>query len=155
MLKVTGLSAIAFIALASSSTALAQDKPDVTDAVLKCREIDRNRSRLKCFDQALDEAFGQDEEIEERREATFGLPDEETGDADALVAMIAEVKRDPMYGTTVIALDNGQVWQAISSGNLRRGIKAGRRATISSGAFGSFRLTVEGAKGFRGVKRIR
>lgn len=150
-----GLSLLLFAVLALPVSLQAQDTPDVTDAMLKCREIDRNKARLRCFDQALDEAFGQDEEIEERREASFGLPDEETADADALVAMISEVKRDPKYGTTLIALDNGQVWQATSSGNLRRGIRVGRQATISSGAFGSFRLTVEGSKGFRGVKRIR
>ena len=155
MLKAAALSAVILVALTTSPSLLAQERPNVTDAMLKCREIDRNRSRLKCFDEALDEVFGRDEEIQERREASFGLPEDETGDADALVATISEVVVDQKFGTIVIALDNGQVWQATSSGNLKRGIRAGRQATITSGSFGSFRLTVEGAKGFRGVKRIR
>lgn len=134
----------------------AQETPDITDDVLACREIDRDKKRLECFDDVLDRNFGPDPRLEDRREAQFGLPQQDSGrDSEELRATIAEVQIDQKFGTIILALDNGQVWQATSAGNLRSGFKVGREVTISKGRFGGFRLQIDGRKGFRGVKRLR
>lgn len=146
----------AFSAALLASPAIGQDEGDLTGKLLACRDIARDGPRLDCFDRLMTDTFGKSVEVEEQREAQFGLPDTDIDDGnDEIVAVISEVQIDHRFGTTIIALDNGQVWQATSAGTIRRGFRVGRSVTIRSGGFGGFRLYMEGSKGFRGVKRVR
>ena len=128
---------------------------DLSAKVLACRDIDRNSARLKCFDQALDQVFGKDEAIVERREETFGKPRQQASEEGTLEAVIASVQLDESMGLASIRLDNGQVWQTTSNGSLIYRLRAGQRVTIARGAFSGYRLRIEGTKGFQGVRRQR
>ncbi len=156
------LSFIAFTTFTGliASVAHAQSEPSQSIAlqneVLACRFMSSDNARLRCFDKALDTVFGVDEEIESQREASFGLPDQETSAVPkGITSTVSDVRIDRKYGTTVIALDNGQVWQTTSNGNLRRGFTVGATVNVEPGSFGSYRLTIDGRRGFRGVKRLR
>lgn len=146
---------LALVCGMSASPLAAQSQPDVTDAMLECREITRDTDRLKCFDRVLDANFEPDPKIEEQREAAFGITSEDSrAEAEELSATITEVEVDQKFGTILFALDNGQVWQASASGSLRR-FRIGDQATIAEDRFGGFRVRLEGRRGFRGVKRVR
>ncbi len=132
-----------------------------TDATLKeCRAIGSDSKRLRCYDRTLDELYGVDEELQEKRaeykRERFGLPVDDSGNRlTELEAAITEVDENLRTGVTFIALENGQVWQLLSSGGLRARFRNGQKVTITESRTGGYRLRLENRKGFKGVKRIR
>ena len=139
--------------------AQAQDPSDGAK-LLECRAVAKGSDRLKCYDAALDEMYGVDEELQAKREKDkrdrFGLPVDDDGlQLTELTATITEVDANMRFGTTTIALDNGQAWQLLSSGGLRTTMRTGMTVTISESRTGGYRLRVEDKNGFRGVTRVR
>lgn len=160
MVKIGPFIGLAVFAVALTPAHAQEASADLSAKVLACRELDRDKDRLKCFDAAMVSVFGENVQLEarreERREADFGMPDaDDDGRKNELVATIARVESDPQGIMTIIHLDNGQAWQTTSVGSLRRGFKEGIKATIRPGSVGGFRITIEGKNGFRGVKRVR
>ena len=101
-----------------------------------------------------------DEELQEKRRQyrreRFGLPVDSSGSRMAeLTATIAAVDANLRTGQTTIALDNGQVWQVLSSGGLRARFRVGLEVTISESATGGYRVRIADKTGFKGVTRIR
>ena len=137
-----GLAAICTLAFPAVTSA--QDAP--SEALLDCRAIGSDDERLACYDQALDTQYGVDEELQEKRRQyrreRFGLPVDSSG------SRMAEL-------TATIALDNGQVWQVLSSGGLRARFRVGLEVTISESATGGYRVRIADKTGFKGVTRIR
>ena len=139
-----------------ASNASAQDNEELSERVLECRDIANDRARVKCYDAALDNVFGRDPEVEEGREAIFGLPESSTSSTGSeLVAEITALDEDPIYRRFQFTLDNGQVWQSTSTGSLKWGFRVGQKVTIRISSLGGYRLYIEGRRGFRGVKRVR
>ena len=144
----------------TGSTAFAQTT-DAADPTLEgCRAIGKDSERLKCYDAALDAMYGVDEALEakraEYRRDRFGLPVDESGmQLTELEATIAEVDENIRTGTTVIALDNGQVWQLTSTGGLRARFRPGLAVIISESGTGGYRIRIPDKTGFKGVNRIR
>ena len=150
----------ALVVCASASSASAQDAGQGNSALEQCRLIGDESERLGCYDRALDAMYGVDEELEQARvEAKadrFGLRNDDGGlENSELVGTISEVQSNIKYGTTVIALDNGQVWQVLDQGILRARFQTGDTVTIGKSALGGFRLRMEGRQGYRSVKRLR
>lgn len=135
--------------------ARAQPVPNVTDAMLECRKLEKNKDRLACFDRVMTDAFGVDEVIEERRTSDFGLPEREVRDEGVLEAVITAIALDPSMGLGRVTLDNGQVWQTTSNGSLLPRLRTGQTVTIARGGFSGYRLRVEGITGYQGVRRSR
>ncbi|MCP1728385.1 hypothetical protein J2T60_002385 [Natronospira proteinivora] len=87
--------------------------------------------------------------------ATFGMGDEHPASRaqDEMPAKLAEAI--PRWQSdTRIFLENGQIWQV--AGTVRSGLpsaEAGDRLIISRGAFGSFRLSLEGSNRTVSVRR--
>lgn len=136
----------------------AQDMP--SSAVLDCRAIGSDKDRLKCYDKALDDQFGVDEALQEKRaeyrRERFGLPVDSDGfQITELEANITGVESDMRTGVTTIALDNGQHWRMTSTGGLRISMKPGMPVVISESGTGGYRLRVPEKTGYKGVIRVR
>ena len=148
----------AMCTLAFPAVTSAQDEP--SEALLDCRAIGSDDERLAGYDRALDTQYGVDEELQEKRQQyrreRFGLPVDSSGARMAeLTATIAAVDANLRTGQTTIALDNGQVWQVLSSGGLRARFRVGSEVTISESATGGYRVRIADKTGFKGVTRIR
>lgn len=158
MKRVLILSLLAGAATASPAFAQTTDAADPT--LERCRAIGKDSERLKCYDAALDAMYGVDEALEakraEYRRDRFGLPVDESGmQLTELEATVAEVDENIRTGTTVIALDNGQVWQLTSTGGLRARFRPGLAVIISESGTGGYRIRIPDKTGFKGVNRIR
>ena len=144
--------------LSIPAIAAAQDAP--SQALLDCRAIGSDKDRLKCYDKALDDQYGVDEELEEKRaeyrRERFGLPVDDSGmQLTELEATVAAVDADLRFGQTTIALDNGQQWRLTSSGGLRATFKPGMAVVISESGTGGYRIRIPDKTGFKGVVRVR
>ena len=130
------------------------------ERLLQCREIERKSQRLECFDEAMDAIFGVDEVAEAERQElqrdNFGnLAADQQDVADDFTGTITHVDFNQTYNILRFQLDNGSVWEAKSSGSLRYGFfQPGEQVTIKRGALGTFKLSIAGKRGWRGVKRI-
>lgn len=156
MLRLIGLAAI----LVASPVALNAQATNNDDLLLQCRAMKKKSQRLECFDNAMDSIFGVDEVAEAEREQlrrdNFGdLAADEQDTADAYSGTITHVDYNQAYQILRFQLDNGSVWEARTSGSLRLGfIQPGEQVTIEKGILGTFKLSLAGKKGWRGVKRI-
>lgn len=152
---------LAFAATAVPAFAQAGDRDSaVAKPLLACRQIDDGGDRLACFDRAMDTLYGVDEALAERRaeqkQARFGLPVDDKGmQLTELEAVVTEVDENLRFGRVLIALDNGQVWQLLSSGGLRARLKPGMQVVISESGTGGYRVRVPEKTGFKGVIRVR
>jgi len=152
----TGLIAVACLSVPAVLSA--QDAP--SRAILECRAIGSDSDRLKCYDSTLDEQYGVDEELQEKRaqyrRERFGLPVDDSGmQLTELEANVAAVDADLRTGQTTVALDNGQHWRLTSSGGLRATIRPGMTVVISESGTGGYRLRIPDKTGFKGVVRLR
>ena len=152
LLALSGMALLAWNAAAAS----AQD----SDAALQeCRAIGDDAARLTCYDKALDAQFGVDQALEAKRAQNrrdrFGLPVDSSGlQLTELEAIVAEVDEDLRTGSTLIVLDNGQVWQLTGGGGLRARMKPGMTVVISESGTGGYRLRVPDKPGFKGITRV-
>lgn len=140
--------------------AMAAAQGDPSSAILECRPIGSDKERLKCYDSALDEHYGVDEQLQQQRaqyrREKFGLPVDDSGlQLTELEASVAAVDADLRSGQTIIALDNGQHWRLTSSGGLRTRFKPGMSVVISESGTGGYRIRITDKNGFRGVVRVR
>ena len=150
---------LAALGLLLPLAAQAQDPSDGAK-LLECRAVAKGSARLKCYDEALDEMYGVDEELQARRDKDkrdrFGLPVDDDGmQLTELTATITEVDINMRNNITFLALDNGQVWELLSSGGLRARMKPGMEIIISESRTGGYRLRIPDKNGFRGVNRVR
>ena len=150
---------LAALGLSLPLAAQAQDPSDGAK-LLECRAVAKGSARLKCYDEALDEMYGVDEELQARRDKDkrdrFGLPVDDDGmQLTELTATITEVDINMRNNITFLALDNGQVWELLSSGGLRARMKPGMEIIISESRTGGYRLRIPDKNGFRGVNRVR
>jgi len=140
-------------AIAAAQDAASQD-------LLDCRAIGSDKDRLECYDKALDDQYGIDEDLQEKRaqyrRERFGLPVDDSGmQLTELEATVSGVESDMRTGQTTIALDNGQHWHLTSSGGLRARIKPGMLVVISESGTGGYRIRIPEKTGFKGVVRVR
>lgn len=148
-----------FATLASIPAALAaQEAP--SSAILECRAIGSDEDRLRCYDKALDDQYGVDEALQEKRveyrRQRFGLPVDSSGfQITELESTISGVESDMRTGVTTIALENGQHWRLTSTGGLRVTMRPGMPVVISESGTGGYRLRVPEKTGYKGVVRVR
>jgi hypothetical protein len=152
----SGLIVAACISL--PATLSAQDAP--SRAILECRAIGSDKDRLQCYDDALEDHYGVDEELQEKRaqyrRERFGLPVDGSGlQLTELKASVSGVEADLRTNQTTIALDNGQHWRLTSSGGLRTQFKPGMNVVISESGTGGYRIRIVDRNGFKGVVRVR
>jgi hypothetical protein len=164
------LSAGAWLALVSG-TSYAQSTATVDD-LRRCAEIANDTSRLACFDRVTPTiTFAAPESnapaAAAAPQATAAPPSAASIAAfgservlDAPGETIDEIQSrligelDGWSGETTFTLENGQVWQQAEAGRLVLQANA-PLVTIRRGAFGSYRLSVEGVNRAVRVRRVR
>jgi hypothetical protein len=129
-----------------------------------CAAIQRDTERLICYDRAVAQlAEGKDTNAPPpSAEELFGVgrvarADRPGADVkrEELAKIVARVKklRDATDGSLIVELDNGQVWQQVSS-DVSLVVDVGDTVTISRGVLGSYRLSTSGNRVAR-VRRVR
>lgn len=159
-ISVAALSSILTFAATSAPVFAQANDREIAEPLLTCRQIDDRAERLDCFDRAMDTLYGVDEVLAKRRieqkQARFGLPVDDKGmQLTELAAVVTEVDESLRTDRVLIALNNGQVWQLLSSGGLRARFKPGIPVVISESPTGGYRLRIPEKVGFRGVARVR
>lgn len=149
-----------FLSFFVVTAASAQGNAEQDAQINACRAIPSDSERLECYDRALDAAYGVSKELEEKRaeyrRARFGLPLDSNGmEITELTATIANVDENLRTNKTLFTLENGQVWELLSSGGLRTRLKPGMEVSISESGTGGYRLRVPDKSGFKGVNRLR
>lgn len=169
--------ALALVALAVASSAVAQTKPEgrasVFQSLLDCKAKSDAAERLACFDAAT-ASLGEAEKkgdivVVDREMATaarrqafgFNLPsldifkgsEEKPEEADNLVSSIERAYRGG-DGKWVFELEGGAVWAQTDNEPLFREPKGGSKAEIRKAAIGSFFLKVDGQRAVR-ARRVK
>ncbi|HEX6636439.1 MAG TPA: hypothetical protein VF033_02180 [Steroidobacteraceae bacterium] len=126
-----------------------------------CVGIERNTERLACFDRGVAALLGAEGAAAPSAESSFGLVattpradairDVEGEDLRKVVARVTAVTA-ANDGSSVVTLDNGQVWRQISGGMML--LKVGDEVTINRAALGSFQMLVPSGRNGK-VKRVR
>ncbi|NBC19627.1 MAG: hypothetical protein GVY06_01045 [Alphaproteobacteria bacterium] len=149
--------------------ALAESDPPVsTGEVYACADIDADRERLACYDEAvgrLEQAEKSGEiravsrrEVEEDRRRNFGLSlpgfsmlgfgQEDDDRVDTVNAGVTNISEGP-FGKLTIRLDNGQVWEQIDSRRVHVSSRTENIAEIKRAALGSFKMKIGNSRSFR------
>ncbi|WP_343526537.1 hypothetical protein [Sphingomonas sp.] len=162
--------------LIGPTATLAQNREDrirAVDALIACRTLGEDATRLACFDRAaaaLSQARASGElmvldrqTVVARKQQRFGLttqtgemfggaPADEATEVRQLIGKIAAIVPAKAYGRFDIQLDNGSVWQTTEA--LPFPPKAGADVTIRQGSLGAYRASIAGGRSIL-VKRIR
>jgi hypothetical protein len=167
-LEILVLTALALpVAAAAAPPRRAPERPEVFEAVVRCRAIADEKARLACFDAAVAsfEAAAASRElvvvdrkqIRESKRSLFGLnlprlpifggggDDEEI---DSIEGVVASAFADG-EGRWVVRLEEGGTWRQIDSTMLGRRPRAGSKVKINKAAMGSFMMRLDGQPGIR------
>ena len=153
-----------------------------TEALVACTKIKASDTRLICFDQAmsnisLNETKKSDTNLSaaistasqpdknaplilktpppQNADANFGLEKQKLRESKTQLESISAsviLIQELASARKILALDNQQRWQQISSGTFR--IKVGDTVVLTRGAFGSFKLKKQGSNRAIKVKRL-
>ena len=167
-----GLPAAAFAQASSSG----QQRPELFEALLRCRAIADPAAKLQCFEAATDsleqavenrEVVVVDrEQVRESRRRLFGLDlprlpifggggddddEEEADEVSSLEGVVASVGFTS-FGKLIIRLEDGGSWHQTDDRHLGIEPRRGHKVVINRGALGSYMMRVNGQPGIR-VKR--
>lgn len=157
-MKSWGVLLVCFCGMARAADGTGKIPPELRS----CVGIERNTERLACFDRGVAALLGTEGAQAPSAESSFGLV-ASTPRADAIrdaeaaedlrkvVARVAAVVT-ANDGSSVVTLDNGQVWRQISGGMML--LKVGDEVTINRAALGSFQMLVPSGRNGK-VKRVR
>jgi len=172
---------LAALLLAGAPTALAAQRndppprPELFEALVRCRSIAEGPARLQCFDTAaanLEAAAARREiavidreQVREGRRRLFGLAipriplfgggDEEADEerVETVEGVVASASQNSL-GHWTVALQDGAVWTQTDNNPLALRPRPGQRIVIDRGAMGSFMMRVNNQPGVR-ARRIR
>jgi hypothetical protein len=143
-------------------TASAAPAPDPLAALIACRELVEDTSRLACFDREMKVLVHAAPPPTSAPEQVFGLPPMKVAAKESAAAgrtELAELRARligldrPLDGRVVLTLDNGQVWRQVSPGDELL-LKTGDIVTLSRGALNSYWLDTPSGRRSK-VTRIR
>jgi hypothetical protein len=162
-------------ALAQSNSA-DQPRPELFEALLRCRAIADDAAKLQCFETAtasLEQAVEarevvvvDREQVRESRRRLFGLDlprlpifgggggdddDDDADDVSSLEGVVASVGWNSL-GKYIIRLEDGGTWHQTDDRHLGVEPRRGNKVVINRGALGSYMMRVNGQPGMR-VKR--
>ena len=160
-------------ALAQSESA-EQPRPELFEALLRCRAIVEPAAKLQCFETAtasLEQAVENREvvvvdraQVRESRRRLFGLDlpslpifgggdddEDEEDEVSSLEGVVASVGY-ANFGKLIIRLEDGGSWHQTDDRHLGVEPRRGHKVVINRGALGSYMMRVNGQPGIR-VKR--
>ncbi len=176
------IAAVVLVAGVGSSQARSpSDSPPALQKVFDCRAITDNTARLACYDANVgqlseartrgDIAMVDREQVKDAKRKLFGfsLPsislfnhdDKDDKDirkaarADEVEEITAKIRTvgHNAEGALVITLEDGARWEQTDAMIFGRAPKPGSTATIKRGAFGSFKVSIDGSPSAK-VRRI-
>ena len=160
---------IAALIAASSQSALAQprgeavQRPELFEALVRCRAIADDTARLQCFDNAaaaLQTAAERREvvvvdraQVRESRRRLFGLAlprlpifggaadDEDEEEIRSIESNIVSAYQ-AAYGRWVVRLEDGSTWAQVDDNLIAARPRAGQTVRVNRGALGSYMMRV-------------
>lgn len=163
-----GLPATAALA---QSDAAEQPRPELFEALLRCRAIAEPAAKLQCFEAAtaeLEQAVERRDvvvvdraQVRESRRRLFGvalprLPifggdEEEEDEIDSVEGVVASATQD-RNGRWIVRLEDGATWAQTDNNPLALRPRPGHAIVINRAALGTYMMKVNGQPGIR-VKR--
>ena len=165
----------ALLTLPAASGAAAQERgespqrPELFEALVRCRTVTDDAARLQCFDNAtaaLQAAAERREvvvvdrqQVRESRRRLFGLAlprlpvfggddDDDEEDVDHIESPIVSAHQVG-YGRRVVRLEDGSTWAQTDDTPIAARPRAGQTVRVNRGALGSFMMRVNGQPGVR------
>lgn len=150
-----------------------QRRPELFEALVRCRTITEDAARLQCFDSAaaaLEQAAERRDvvvvdrsQVRESRRRLFGLTlprlpifgggDNDDEEIDRVEGVVASASQNGL-GRWIVALEDGAVWVQTDNNTLALRPRPGQPVVINRGALGSFTMRVNRQPGIR-VSRSR
>lgn len=151
-----------------------QPRPELFEALLRCRSIAEPAAKLACFEAAtdsLEQAVEAREvvvvdraQVRESRRRLFGISlpslpvfgggeDDEEDEIDSVEGVVASVSTD-RNGRWVLRLEDGAVWTQTDNNTLALRPRAGHKVVINRAALGTFMMRVNGQPGIRVQRRL-
>ena len=151
-----------------------QQRPEMLEALIRCRAIAEPAAKLQCFEAAtaaLEQAVEQREvaivdraQVRESRRRLFGIAlpslpifgggdgdgEEEIDSVEGVVASAAQNGQ----GRWVVKLDEGATWVQVDNNALALRPRVGQPVVINRGALGSYMMRVNGQPGIRVQRRL-
>lgn len=160
------LAALPAAAAMAQSDVERQQRPELFEALLRCRVIVEPAAKLQCFEAAtaaLEQGAEQGEvvvvdreQVRESRRRLFGvtlpqLPVFGGGDEveiNSVDGIVASASQD-RFGRWVIAMEDGANWTQTDNSSLALRPRAGQPVVINRAALGTYMMRVNGQQGIR------
>jgi hypothetical protein len=145
-------------------------RPELFEALVRCRAIIDDNARLACFDQAAanlqqaaerrDVVVVDRSQVRETRRRLFGLPlprlpifgggdhDEEAEEISSIESNIASAV-ETGYGRWAVRLQDGSTWVQTDNNIIAARPRAGQPVRVNRGALGTYMMRVNGQPGVR------
>ena len=157
-------------AAASQPAQTAPQRPELFEALVRCRAIAEDAARLQCFDAAAaelqaaterrDVVVVDREQVRESRRRLFGLPlprlpvfggggDEEEEDEVSSIESNIVSAHQQGYGQWVVRLEDGSTWVQTDNQVIAARPRSGQPVRVQRGAFGSYMMKVNNQPGVR------
>lgn len=163
---VVALAALPGVATAQSE-AQPPARPELFEALVRCRAIADDAARLQCFDAAAASLQAAQErrdlvvvdraQVRENRRRLFGLPlpnlggvfgSDEEDEVDSIEGTVASASQID-YGRWVIRLEDGSTWVQTDNEILAGRPRAGQPVRVNRAAMGTYMMRVNNQPGIR------
>ena len=165
LLLAAALAAVPGVALAQQQAA--QARPELFEALVRCRAIADDAERLQCFDTAAanlqqaqerrDLVVVDRQQVRENRRRLFGLPlpdigglfgsddEDEVDHIESTVASASQVD----YGRWLVRLEDGSTWLQTDNEVLAARPRPGQRVRVNRASLGTYMMRVNNQPGIR------
>ena len=166
---------VAVLGSLPASAAFAQEqaappqRPELFEALVRCRTITDDAARLQCFDRAAadlqqaterrDVVVVDRSQVRESRRRLFGLPlprlpifgGDDDDDAEEIRSIESEVASAYQHGTGqwVVRLEDGSTWVQTDDNIIAGRPRAGQPVRVTRAALGTYMMRVNGQPGVR------
>jgi hypothetical protein len=173
VLAVAVLGSLSAAALAAKPPKKAEERPEAFEALVRCRSIQENEARLRCFDSAaagLQQAAEARElvvvdrkQIQEAKRSLFGLDipnlnpfgggGDEGEEVKSIESVVASASTDG-GGRWIVRLEDGSTWVQTDYNQLAVAPKRGHKVKITRASLGSYMMRVNGQPGVRAKRQV-
>ena len=166
-------------AAAAQEPPAAPQRPEVFEALVRCRAITEDVARLQCFDAAAanlqqaaerrDVVLVDRQQVRQTRRRLFGLPipslgdifgggggddDEEDEDEVNFIESTVASAHQAGYGRWVVRLQDGSTWAQTDNEPLASRPRTGQPVRVERGALGSYRMRVNNQPAIRVQRQL-
>jgi hypothetical protein len=168
---VLAAAALAALPGAASAQREAGQRPELFEALVRCRAVTDDAARLQCFDAAaaaLDAAAERREvvvvdraQVRESRRRLFGLPlprlpifggggddDDDADEVDHVEGVVASASQNG-NGQWIVRLEDGATWVQTDNNTLALRPRPGQPVVVNRGMMGSYMMRVNRQPGIR------